>query len=623
MKKFAQNYGPVCLTALTTVLGMQFLRTFPPYLQYILGDRLGWSAIQMGVLALVLFAGAFLTGRLARWLSLRRLLWLAVGGLGLLRLLVQFWTGDPLVDLLATLPALLLFLLSLPALALAGGPAVFAPGLLLGLVLDTALHGLFLTYDFIWQSGLWPNLLALGLAGLAVACLPAAPLAAAGRAQHFPLAPAWLALGPFLFLQLLVFQNQARLAVLTGWSLPPVFAWVLAAHLLGLTLAVWKPVGRAGTAVAGLVLVAAVWPWADLPPAGALLALLAGQVAGALLLATGLSAGGAASRARVGLIHGLSMLLLVGLLFAYYVPYDLPVPYRNGWLLVLAAVVVGAGAVWRPGQPQWSRVPLVPAWGLLVLPLVVWLAWGGSTAGETAPASVRVMDYNLHNGFSTAGQLNIDALAQVIQAQQPDIVLLQEVSRGWVVNGSLDSLNWLARRLGMPYHHFTPAADVLWGTAVLSRYPIRHAEDHPLPPRNLPLNRSFAYLEIEVGRSEPLRVINTHFHHLESDSSIRRRQTETVLSFLGDRPLRRFILTGDLNATPTALEIEQLYRRGFTDVVTAAGVSPEETFPSFAPVRRLDYILVSPDLRASAVVIPRSTASDHLGIAATLLLAGD
>ena len=61
------------------------------------------------------------------------------------------------------------------------------------------------------------------------------------------------------------------------------------------------------------------------------------------------------------------------------------------------------------------------------------------------------MTYNLHNGFSTAGTLEMEAIARVIEAQDPDVVGLQEVSRGWAINGSMDMLEWLSQRLQMPY----------------------------------------------------------------------------------------------------------------------------------------------------------------------------
>jgi endonuclease/exonuclease/phosphatase family metal-dependent hydrolase len=233
------------------------------------------------------------------------------------------------------------------------------------------------------------------------------------------------------------------------------------------------------------------------------------------------------------------------------------------------------------------------------------------------PGSIRVISYNLHNGFDIWGHLDPEALAQVIEAEQPDIVALQEVSRGWALNGSLDMLSWLSRRLGLAYI-YAPASDVLWGHAVLSRYPILLVENHPLPPRDLPLKRGFAYVQIDIGQPEPLQLINTHLHHVIEDSAIRVTQSETMLGFISNHQFNQFIMTGDLNATPNAPEIQLLYEHGFNDVVTDANLKPGYTFSSLQPYKRLDYILIAPDLTASNAVIPDSTASDHLAIGATL-----
>jgi endonuclease/exonuclease/phosphatase family metal-dependent hydrolase len=631
----------VVVPAMAVLFGMHFLRALPPLLQYLLGDRLGWSSIQLGLAGLVVFAAAFFTGWFNRRLGLRRWLLITAGGLSITRLAAQLWPGDPAITLALVGLGVALFLLFLPAcLARIHGQSLPAQAgqqlglaLLAGLTLDAALHGAFLTFDLIWQRGPIPAILILGLAAIQVPALRAlladTPPHPAPREASFGAVLPWLAFGPFLFLQLVFFQNPARLAALTGWSLPAAFAGVLASHLLGLTLAAsWEP-RRAAKGLLGLALLAALWPWVVISPLATAGLLVIGQSISAILLAAILRGlGQAVGRAqspqntalrRTTLIHGAGAVLLVGLLFAYYVTFDLPVPYEAAWLPLgagLAVILAGlngqAVAIKHADMRRWGA-----AWLLLLLPALLWLTTPAANPA-TAANTIRVMNYNLHNGFNTGGALNIDALAGVLEAQQPDIIMLQEVSRGWVVNGSLDAFNWLARRLKYPYAYFTPSSDALWGMAILSRYPIVHAEDHPMPPRSLPLKRSFTYAQIDTGQTQPLHVINAHYHHLEKDSAIRMAQTQTVLDFLAGRDLTQFILTGDLNATPDASEIMGLYQRDFVDVVTHAGLTPGYTYPAAGPTRRLDYILISPDLAATNVVIPSAATSDHLGIAATI-----
>ena len=81
------------------------------------------------------------------------------------------------------------------------------------------------------------------------------------------------------------------------------------------------------------------------------------------------------------------------------------------------------------------------------------------------------MSFNVHNGFSRDGRLDLEAIAQVIEASGADVVGLQEVSRGWLINGSADMVQWLSQRLGMAYV-YGPTEGALWGNALLSRLPV-------------------------------------------------------------------------------------------------------------------------------------------------------
>lgn len=657
MKRFNSTHlAAFLLPALSVVFGLQSVRALLPYLQYILSDRFGWSVIFLGLVGLIIFGAGFLLNRLILWWGLRRMLLVTAGGLGLTRLAAQAWTGDALGDLLLVAGGTILFVLFLAAyLALTQCQPEpvstgyrYALAILLGLIFDTALHGSFLTYDVIWRTGVIPLGLILALVLVQWMCLrtsliaiPAHPALLEGSlAITLP----WTAIGPFLFLQLIIFQNQARLMTLTGWSLSIVLGWVLISHLVGLVLAGrWQP-GRQGVIMLSLVLVLALWPLERIHAIFFALSLSAGQLAASVLLVTmirGLgenrvrSTTASLSQQRtvglpaITLNHGIGMVMLVVFIFAYYAVFSLPLPYQNGWLPSLAGLIIGLSAMRVAGRssqmsfPKVAAPALAPLVILLGLPILVQFGSPAPFPAKTSSAPLRIMTYNVHNGFNTNGQLGLEALAQVIEAEQPDVVALQEVSRGWVVNGSVDMLDWLSRRLRLPYHHFSPASDSLWGHAVFSRYPIQLAEDHPLPPRNLPLKRGFAYLQIETGQPSPLYFINTHLHHVEADSAIRVTQVAAILEFLADRKtnneLPTVILTGDFNAQPDAPEIRLLYDYGFRDAVIDTRTTPGLTFYSLKPTIRLDYIFISPNQTVTEVDIPASNASDHLGIAATII----
>jgi len=170
----------------------------------------------------------------------------------------------------------------------------------------------------------------------------------------------------------------------------------------------------------------------------------------------------------------------------------------------------------------------------------------------------------------------------------------------------------------MPYV-FGPTADPFWGSAILSRYPILAYSREDLPPRNLFILRGFIVALIDIGLGERLKIIATHFHHLEGQTDIRQLQSQTIIDFLNGIDNNHTVLLGDLNAEPTDQEILMLQQARLRDA--AAGMNPElaYTFTSDNPYQRIDYIWISSDLRIiEDVQVPLSTASDHLPVVAVI-----
>ncbi|GAF99496.1 unnamed protein product, partial [marine sediment metagenome] len=259
-------------------------------------------------------------------------------------------------------------------------------------------------------------------------------------------------------------------------------------------------------------------------------------------------------RSRIAAINSAGFVLILVFLLAYYAVYDLRLPYTNTIIPPIAAFIVALCALGATLPPPreievdlkvWA-VPVLALF-LLISPLAGVVAWRAPQAvpGEGFP--VRIMTYNLHDGFNPSGHLDMEALAQVIEESNPDIVALQEISRGWVVSGRLDMLVWLSQRLRMPYI-FGPTADPIWGSAILSRYPIVGYTQHELPPRDIRLLRGFTAAVIDVGDGTQLQFIATHFHDPVADTDVRQLQSQAILDFWDGASLT--VLLGDLNARP-------------------------------------------------------------------------
>jgi len=520
-----------------------------------------------------------------------------------------------------------------------GKPAAysFSVGLLTGLILDTAIHGAFGTYDIAWQPGIVPLLVTALLVILLGLTLTA--FTKLFNEQKDNQSPGtdrrtwpWLAIGPFFFLQLVIYQNIARLAALTGWTLPFAFGWTLLVQLLALFVIIWLlrrgwQDSRLIIPVAGAILIA-VAVLSQLTQGAWLTALyiLIGQTSLSVLLIAIVGAIGTGNQSKsfssTTVASGLGMVLLVIFLLGYYAGYQIKLPYRNDVLELIAAVIVALCALSslriareRIHLRKFSLVTPLLALILLILPLINILLWQEAEESTGDGFPVKIMTYNLHNGFNTGGNLDMEALARVIEDNNPDIVALQEISRGWLVSGRLDMLSWLSQRLNMQYV-YGPTADPLWGNALISRYPITECSNSELPPRDLFMLRGFTTVKIDTGNGNSLIVIATHFHHLNEDSDIRQLQAPVIIDAWNGA--ERTVIMGDLNARPDWPEMEMLREAGLIDAYEAAGSGDGFTYHSATPVERIDYIWVSPDLTVSEVKVPSSLASDHLPLMATI-----
>ena len=617
---------------LTIVLGMQAKRMFIPLLLYVMRDNLGASANIAGILAFVVFATSFLIGIMRQQFGTARMWRYPAMILGPLLIIANLFYGiiqptqSPLITLFPlflTILAVAAFLQFLPHYLIHQRQNLpfFVFGLLFGLGFDMALHGAVQTYDFVWHN-------LIGLLLLFAAQLAFLLLCGKGETNGRTIGVRWawgiMVIGPYLFLQMFMFQNVARLTAVTGWSQAWTLAWMVLGHMVGLITAVtisqrrsslldWLP----------FTLLLLLSPVGQFDGWFAAAQHLAGQIGSAalltlILLRLGTQESGERGTRTFTLAYGLGFVIYNILTFAYYIGYDIYLPIANTTFVLIGAIVIAVIALLGM-RNQAASTASGPKFRL-ILPAVLLLfplyAIATQKTAESIPGTgypVRVMTYNTHNGFHPYGFLDLEAIAQVIEDEGADVVALQEVARGWIINGSNDMLIWLSRRLDMPYIS-GPTADPLWGNALLSRYPITSYELLPLPDDDIALRRGFIAAEIDLGNNDSLNVIVTHLHHPPEFSDLRQEQVQAIIEYVqGDD---QTIIMGDFNATPDTPEIALLRDAGYLDILV--DVEPNYTYSSLNPDQQIDYIWLTPDLTAESIHIPPEPASDHLGVAATI-----
>jgi endonuclease/exonuclease/phosphatase family metal-dependent hydrolase len=424
-------------------------------------------------------------------------------------------------------------------------------------------------------------------------------------------------IGPFFMLQMLFLQNVPFVASATGLPLFAASGVVLlgdAFALLGFSLTLElraTPILRVLTLVGFTVLVYLL-PMVSGPLAVAILLVTLVWSGGLLFaaLSTGTPAATTPGVSRTSVVLGIGSLLFIFPAILFYISQQIAIPIPGAILPPFAGLLLGLAAfalmheVEASPHEWWTRaVPLIA----LIIPVALFLTRPAIDTVTPSDAGFRLVNYNIHQAINTDGWVNPEAIAKVIEDEGADVVVLQEVTRGWLISGSLDIAEWLSARLGMPYY-FAPAADGQFGNAILSRFPVSEWNFAPLPTEDLPMARSFFRAVIDTGVDESITIIGTHLSAF-TDVVHRLPQIDALLSAWDGAP--RTIITGDMNSHPDEADINRLLDAG----LTSAGDPTIPTFISFDPTERIDYIFASEDLIFADFGVGSTTASDHLPLA--------
>ena len=199
------------------------------------------------------------------------------------------------------------------------------------------------------------------------------------------------------------------------------------------------------------------------------------------------------------------------------------------------------------------------------------------------------MSWNLRG----AAKPRLDAVVDLVQAHEPDVVALQEVRTGQA-RRLAGLLRWRRPAWSLKHNAYWP---VWW----LGRGPGRALAPPPgRPPRRGPhpgiSRRTFRrriLLPVEVVLEDDQRVllIDAHLSSGAEDEERRAGQAHHIVAILPDAvPV---IVAGDLNADPDRGAIAKLLaRRPRRRVGRPRGAGPGFTIPANAPRRRIDYVLV-------------------------------
>lgn len=230
---------------------------------------------------------------------------------------------------------------------------------------------------------------------------------------------------------------------------------------------------------------------------------------------------------------------------------------------------------------------------------------------------LRIMTYNMHhaNPPSKPDIIDLDAIAKVINAHQPDLVALQEVDVNNHRSGdNLDESAELGRLTGM-HHFFVKAIDYeggAYGVSILSKFPILRTDSLHLPMEEASQGepRVLAVVTVEPKAGQAIKFACTHLDLKEQNRMLQANAITELLNTYTE-PV---ILGGDFNAKPGSDVINH-----FDKYLKRSSVEGKAayTIPEKNPNREIDFIMYKPAHAFSPLehqVIDEPYASDHLPV---------
>lgn len=270
-----------------------------------------------------------------------------------------------------------------------------------------------------------------------------------------------------------------------------------------------------------------------------------------------------------------------------------------------------------------------------------------ASAAQNSSKSIVSIAYNILGGIGypkppdsdlpKAARIELESkLVSELQRYRPDLITFCE-------SLPRDAAARVAKAFGMRYFWFPSGILTFPGFpygvpgTILVKGKIFRTAKAPLgghPADATLFTRHWASAHIEV-KGERLTILSAHLH--PKDSAIRMREQRIILDIVRSEVTKgaSVLLQGDLNHDPKGPEYEVWRAAGLTDCFAAKGQGEANTYSSFQPSLRIDYIwaagpiagrldearvLTQPPFLAVPKAASPSALSDHLPVVARFSL---
>jgi endonuclease/exonuclease/phosphatase family metal-dependent hydrolase len=212
-------------------------------------------------------------------------------------------------------------------------------------------------------------------------------------------------------------------------------------------------------------------------------------------------------------------------------------------------------------------------------------------------------------GYLGRTQENLDEIIRFICSLDPDIVGLVEVDAGSYRAGKRNQAETIADAMG----HYHTYQSKYSQSGLLRLLPVLNKQGNAFVTRDTIRDEQFHYFDKGAKRlviELDLQHLTIFLVHLSLTFRVRHHQLSDLYSLVKGAK-KPHIVAGDFNSRWGDREIRLFLAATGLNNACRSG---EASYPSWAPRRRLDFILHSPQINVKTHWLPRVMYSDHLPV---------
>lgn len=328
---------------------------------------------------------------------------------------------------------------------------------------------------------------------------------------------------------------------------------------------------------------------------------------------------------RIGAALALGSLFLLLLVFMHiftsvyaYIPIIGPLFRDRFWLVhllliggILFPIFALENTDLRPALangPEPIRITplaIILVAAVLAVPLLV-IRGAEPPVATPIPSRLRVLTYNIQQGYDAFGQLNFKGQLDLMRHLGPDVIGLQESDTNRISGGNRDGVRYFANQLDMHSYYGPKTVNGTFGIALLSRFPILEPETFYMYSEGE--QTAAIKAKIDLG-AEQVEILVTHLGNegpmIQQEQVLQRIDTTEALILMGDFNFR----PGSPQYARTARTLLDAWRLRWPRGMDDTGYQPDD---------RIDHIFVARGLEVADIRFRLEPESDHPALYADL-----